>query len=237
MSTRDLNRGSGWLFLVALAIALLGFAFPARGDTQVVICTGRGEATHGPADRFSFVCGNVELDLLIPRTNAWATVTAGKGNGDFGKAKLFSFSLGLDVQPTRWDGLKVGGGYRLASALLEDLDLGVPGLSAIGVSEQYLSRVSLTWEDVAIGFSWTHLWSSPAPEKAVGNDVCGRWAMLQVCGSWTDRPAPFPDGSSWSAMLLYEPGVKIELPWKRAGKEEEQLKSDRLARFASRRER
>ena len=213
MNTKDLNRGASWFLPVTLALmALCLLAGSVRGDTRTVFGIGTGEAKDGPVERFKVVLFHTEFDLFtqveadVP-LDGWVTISAGKGDGPFGKVELVTFAAGIDWTPTDWDGFEIGGGYRAATARLDDIDLG-PGVRPVGLLEQYLGRISLDWEDAAIGLSWTHLWSSPAPEKLIADDFCGRWTGIQVCGSWSNR------GSSWVALLLWETGTRLQLPWR-----------------------
>lgn len=212
MTVPELNRGSlsilPW-FLAAVAIA---FAGQAQGETRTVFGIGGGEAKNSVVEDYRFALFHSDFDLFtqfewdVPLDGS-LTITAGRGDGAFGKVELLTFEARVDWTPG-WEGLELGCGYRAATARLEEINLG-PGVRPVGLLEQRLCRAALEWEDAAIGLSVTHLWSSPAPEKQIGNDFCARWTGIQACGSWTNR------GSSWSVMLLWETGTRIQLPWRK----------------------
>lgn len=214
MTIPELNRGSSWFLPLILAAMIIGFlAEVVRGETRTVFGIGGGEGSGQVVDDFKVVLFHTDFDLFtqlerdVP-LDGWVTISGGKGDGAFGKVELVTFAAGIEWQPTHWEGFEIGGGYRAATARLDDINLG-PGVRPVGLLEQYLGRVSLNWEDAALGLSWTHLWSSPAPEKLIADDVCGRWTGIQVCGSWTNR------GSSWVGMLVWEVGTRLELPWRK----------------------
>lgn len=214
MTTEDLTRGSvRFLPVIVALMALCLLAGAVRGETRTVFGLGLGEAKDGPVDDFKIALFHSEFDLFTQfeldlRLDGWLTISAGKGNGPFGKVKLVTIAFGVDGTPTSWDGFEIGVGYRVATARLDDIDLG-PGLRPVGLLEQYGARMSLEFEDAALGLSITHWWSSPAPEKLIADDVCGRWTGIQVCGSWSNR------GSSAVVLLLWETGTRLQLPWRK----------------------
>ncbi len=205
---------------IAFAIVVMCFLFAcslwasaARGESRVTIGLGYLEASGGVVDDGRFGLVDVDIDLLIRRLDLRATLSGGSGDGAFGPVDFVAYAAGLDFEVTpptaKWE-VEIGAALRKSTALLAEV---APGLRPFGSVEQWIARTSATRGNFSFGYSYA--FPAPAPERTTEHDVSLRYSALVIGASWINHKNPIPDGERVLVALVYQPGVKINWPWKR----------------------